>query len=344
MNPFRRLYERLKWALTPPSRKKRLLDGAIQLLEAFPGTRDLLDLAKAQGIGISFSGKLIGSESNGHVRRQTDTGETFIELAPKGTPEQLAATLIHELRHVWQNKTMGTDATTTAREEQSAEMNALITRVREADAFAFTDAMIEQINFVSSVLADAVRIAKNMTDKNDDMALSNKDLAGIGEMLMLSRRAALPDPRRTMTDVFNRMLPVFDGYDRRALRRYHAVYTHPLLDPQAHAPPAEAIDIPKLRGILKTGIAPDATAYMADLDDKAFSDLVLKDIAPKIREAHRLMDAFEAAAAKGALSANDNLRLRRRIADKVREAQDEPPLDSEQIRAKMGKQAGKTLT
>jgi hypothetical protein len=217
-------------------------------------------------------------------------------------------------------------------------MYALVTRVREADAYAFTGAMIAQMNYATAVLNDALRSAKEIMQKTGKKTLSENDMSNVTFMAALNHGDPPPDPRRQMADTFRRFLCTFDDYDRKALSRYHALYTHPDWTPRPHAAAGDALDIPKLRQILKCGVTPDAPVYMDSLDDKAFSDLVLKDIAPKIRDAMRLMDSFESAA-KGSLSANDNLDMRERIHDKVVEAEKEPKPDIEKIRAAIKKAA-----
>lgn len=337
MNFLRRNYERLKWALTPKSRKQALLDDAISVLKIIPQTHDLLDLAKAEGISIGFSAKLIGSGAHGHVLREKNTGETRIELSPRATAEEIAETLIHELRHVWQNNVLGTGATTTGREESSAEMTILMTRVKEADAFAFSLAMVREINYACQLLSNAVDVAKRMMAKNEGMALNEFDIANIGHILMASAaHEPPPDTKKIMAEMFTTILPAMDDYDRLSLDRYRLLYTHAWLDPVPHVPAAEAIDIPKLRKILKAGISPNAPVYLDNLDDVAFSTLVMTGLSPKIRDTISLMDAFESAAAKGTLSANDNKSLLTQIDKNVRDVQAAPPIN---VKSAMKKQA-----
>ena len=143
---FQKLWRKLAWGFTPPSRKKRLLDDALSLLDTFGETHDLLALARAEGVTISISGKMIGDGANGHFGIGLD-GRKFIELAPRRKPEELASTLIHELRHVWQAKVMGMfEANAPSKDDNGAEFMTLATRVREADAFACTAAVIQQMN------------------------------------------------------------------------------------------------------------------------------------------------------------------------------------------------------
>ena len=283
MTALYRATARLKWAFTPPSRKKRLLEDTMAVLNAIPETRALLDLAKAEGVSITLSGKLSGTQTLGHVLRDTRTGKMRIELAPFGAAQDLAETLIHELRHVWQHKTLCTDLGPGTREEPGAAMAALVTRVKEADAFAFSMAMIRSINYANG--ADDER----------------------------------PDTRRIMADMFRFAIPALGEYDRRTVRHYHDRYTHPDFEPDTHLPPGEALDVAQLRKILKSGVTPDAPGYLDDLDDEGFTALAMAGMAPGIRETLSLMGAFERVAAKGGLPANDDRNMREHIDGKLRQ-------------------------
>lgn len=328
MQAIQKIWRKLCWGATPPWCKKRLLNDALQILDQFGETHDLLALARAEGVTISISPAMIGSGTNGHFGIGLD-GRKFIELAPRKKSTELASTLIHELRHVWQSKVMGMlDKNAPSKDDNGAEFMALMTRVREADAFAFTAAMIQQMNYATRVLSEAARAAGDLLKAQGRQALTRQDIEKLQQQF---KTAPVPDPRAEMERVFRHMLPALDEYDRTGLRHYHVLFTHPDFAPQPHRKPDHPLDVAKLRQILKAGIAPDAPAYLADLDDSVFKDTVMNSIAPKIRRALSLMDAFEAAAAKGNLSANDNHALREKIHTAVRAAQAEPKPDLKKL-------------
>jgi hypothetical protein len=334
MNFFAKTWQRLTWALTPASRKQKMLDHTLAFLGAYHETRELLKLAKAEGINIGWAPKLIGSDTLGQVVRNKKTRQAHIEVAPTKNASGLASTLIHELRHVWQDKTMGSFFDTNC-DAGSAERSVLYTRVREADAFAFTNAMVQHINYHGNIILDIQKAAEDFLTKSGKDDITDDELAKISAEVKAKPRPKPPDAKAEMARVFTAMLKGLDDYDDKAMRRYYVLYAHPLLDPQPHTP-GETVDVAKLRTILKTGLKPTAPDYMADLDDAALVDTVMSGVAPKIRESLKLMDAFEAAAAKGGLSANDNLDMREHIRDTVEAAQKETKMKLKMPKAKVG--------
>lgn len=56
------------------------------------------------------------------------------------------------------------------------------------------------------------------------------------------------------------------------------------------------VTLADIRRLCIAGDGPTQISYMDDIDDKAFTDLLLKDVAPALSEVTSLMEAFERAA------------------------------------------------
>ena len=320
MNFFRITYLRLAWALTPPAKKQKRLDDALAILRFWPDTRVLLELAEQEGIGISLKGALIGSGENGRLRHAMKEGKSYIELAPRAV-EDVTKTLIHELRHVWQDKVLGLNAANIRAEENGALLSLLITRVKEADAFAFANLIVHRMNQAGEDLEEAAKMAKEIMARTAAAALDDKGAEEINRHFAGKRKATLDEAKKEISEYFLEAVrgKALEPYDRGQARRYHVLYTHPLLEPSAHAAADRQIDIPALRRVLRVGSGAEAPAYLDTLDDRAFAETVMAGVRPDVREALKLMDAFEAAA-KGGLPANDNQALREDIHKKLKAA------------------------
>src|SRR5687768_4583751 len=122
-------WQRLKWSLQSEKKKQRLLDEACDLLRLWPETSLLLDLAKAEGIAIRFDDSLEFTDTDGILYRNRTTGACHIALKPCLDPHDIAIPLIHELRHLWQEKELGLTPETSGLGEPDARMALIMTRV-----------------------------------------------------------------------------------------------------------------------------------------------------------------------------------------------------------------------
>ena len=306
MNIHRQLHERLKWLFTPSAQKKRLLDDALAIAQLFPDTAVLLDMAAKDGIGIRINGRLAGSRINGQFVRRID-GKSWIDLAPRATSEEVMVTLFHELRHVWQAKVMGVTPSTGRSEEGGAELGIIINRVKEADAFAFAEICLSTIAQACDDWKETMRMKKELSVAGELSPENELKIKQHFQELAQKR----PSAKQELEEYFTKVLRAFSGYDRGKLERYHLLYTHPMGHrPAKHA--NDSVDIARLRRILRVGTSEAAPAYFDNLDDASFAETVMKDVNPRVRQALKLMDNFEAAAKTG-LKGKDNLRKRLEI-------------------------------
>jgi hypothetical protein len=291
---------RLRWSFTSRRKRDKLLKAACDRLRLWPETSALLDLAAEKGVAIAFDDALLGSETEGMVMRNRKTGKCRIALKPSLVPEDIAIPLIHELRHLWQEETLGLKTGEAARAEKDALTALFIMRVKEADAFAFTSLMIARLNHAQE---DFIA-ARGMKDEEADEFLAAR---------ILSR---LPGEREAMARDFEKALSWLDSYDAETLSEYHRRYTAPL-GAARHA--EKPLGTPAVRRLLKTGTFPDMPPYLDALDDAALEKKVMAGVRPELKEAAQLMTAFEKAAARG-LGDGEDRRQRAEIARQLRDA------------------------
>jgi hypothetical protein len=109
----------------------------------------------------------------------------------------------------------------------------------------------------------------------------------------------LPAERVATKVKFIQALTWLDSYDREAVSAYHRRYTHPLEDSTPHMTEKQGhvITLADIRRLCIAGDEPTKISYLDDVDDKAFTAMVMKDVAPALSEVTVLMDSFEKAAA-----------------------------------------------
>ncbi len=318
MNVFRKKLAQLRWALTPASAKQKQLEEIKDYLRQWPETAALLDMATEKRIPIDFDASLIGHTTAGVFVRSTVEGKTRIRLQPLRPPEQVAPTLIHELRHMWQMDVLGIGANDFRGEYSRPQTKLLTTRIKEADAYAFTHMIVTRMNRMAEHLEEAVSMAKNLADLNPTKSLTQKDIEKINAHF---HEKTKDDAQKDLDNIRTRFfaeLEDLDGYDRSGLRKYHALYTTPHLDPKPKtAEDTGKYELRSLRCILRAGVTPDAPDYMAGVSDFELARKILQPIQPDIIKTMRLMRAFEKAAAKEKLPKDTHLQKRRIIAQHV---------------------------
>ena len=292
---------RLKWSLASEKKKQKLLDEACDFLRIWPETNALLEMAKTNGIGIRFDSTLDGTDTDGVFHRNRATGECFIGLRPCLKPDEIAIPLIHELRHFWQEKQLGLTPETGALSETNVQMALVVTRVKEADAFAFTNLMISRINNAMQDFKDAQALERKLLSETNAPQLSPAQQEQVDDFLAARMSARLPAETKKMADDFVRELGDLDSYDRIAIGDYFRRYISPTGPGLKHltAKDGPVVDISGLRRILHAG-SENMPAYMDAQDDKALVETVLSGAKPGIRDVASLIDAFETAARKGA--------------------------------------------
>ena len=335
MSRFQKTIARLRWVMTPAKVKQKQLEDIKDLLRQWPETKALLDMADTKNIPVMFDASLIGARTTGVFVRSTTEGKTRIRLQPLRPPEQVAPTLIHELRHMWQMEVLGIGANDFRGEYSRPQTKLMTTRIKEADAFAFTYMMVTRINRAAAHLEEAARMAQNLADLNPTKSLSAQDIEKINTHF---REKTKEDPQKDLQAIRDRFvaeLQDLDGYDRSGLRKYHALYTTPRFAPKKKpAADTDKYDLQNLRKILRAGIGADAPDYMADVSDFHLARKVMKPIEADVLKTMRLMTAFERAAAKGKLTDDQSRASRETIdahiraimADKQKKKLDKPQL------------------
>lgn len=314
MEKIKTLWQRLTWAVTPPARKAAQLEEALARLRDIPEVSALLDLAAQKGVSISFDGGLIGKNTSGVFTRSSKAGKTRIGLKPGRPAGETAATLVHELRHLWQAEVLGLEGIKDIRGEYvNPATKILVTRIKEADAFAFAHYIAKRVERMNGDLAELGEMLLQIKGDAPKLSLSDDDRARIDAHFRAKHKDMAQQDMEIIRGRFLAELDDLDGYDRRALRKYHALYTHPYFEPKKKPAEDARFDLSNLRRILRAGVGADAPDYMADLDDAALAARVLAPVANDVKSAARLMTAFEAAAADGRLSDAQNKAARQEI-------------------------------
>ena len=305
---------RLRWALTPAKTKQKQLDDIKGFLRQWPETAALLELAEQKNISIQFDGSMIGGKTTGVFVRSTKAGKTRIRLQPLRPAEQVAPTLIHELRHMWQMDVLGIGADDFRGEYGRPQTKLMTTRIKEADAYAFTHMIVTRMNRAADYLAEAAEMAQNLAGLSPTQSLRPQDIEKINAHFHEKTKDDGQKDLQAIRDRFLQELQDLDGYDRSGLRKYHALYTTPRFAPKKKsAADTDKYDLQNLRKILRAGITDDAADYMADVSDFDLARKVMAPIKPDVLKTMRLMTAFEKAAAKGRLTEEQNRRSRETI-------------------------------
>jgi hypothetical protein len=308
-------WQRLKWSLASEKKKQKLLDDACRLLRLWPETSALLDLAKAEGIGIRFDESLgateTGADTDGYLYRNRTTGACHIALKPCLQPRDIAVPLIHELRHLWQEKQLGLTPETAGLGEKDARTALILTRVKEADAFTFTDLMIGRINHVEQDLKDQQAFEKKLLAQSSAGALTPQQQNQVDDFLADRISSRIPEEKRKTEERFLKHLGTLDSYDRIAVGDYYRRYISSSGVAMKHMTEKDGalIGVSDIRHILKTGIMDVMPVYFDQPDDRAFVDAVLSGVKPAVLDAVSAMEAFEKAASR-APAAAETQRLR----------------------------------
>ena len=297
MSDFSIKKAKLKWQLTPAGKRNAKLEEAIVPLRQWPETAALLDHAAANGITISFSKDLIGTHVDGHFQTDPRTGEQKIELNPDSDAAGISYVLIHELRHVWQDAMLGINPMNKAREEGDPETAIYVTRVREADAYAFTNLMITRMQHAERDSAEVRALADRLRKASGATELDTFQAALINEYMLDKFAQRLPKQQMEMAQDFLWAIENMQPYDRDTLEKYHDRYTSP--DYAPHSKGNEpAITTSDMRRVMRMGVHQNVPDYLDNVPDAKFREMVLKGVEPNVVQAVNLMKAFEAAAAK----------------------------------------------
>lgn len=255
----------------------------------------VLAMAQADGVRIYFDPALAGTRMAGVFSFERKSGRQSIRLRPCTVPEKLARTLIHELRHYWQKKQAGITGKNFRGKDASLETRILVTRMMEADAFAFT------------------RVMRRYLDKAKPLPSALLPKNKLAEKL----RAR-----------FARKCGDLGGYDARAVRYYHARYTHPDKKPtRRKITPADAacFGIGRLRGVLRAGFDGAGADYMTGVSDRALRVMLLRPVSPAVRKIIRLSADFESAAAARGRTESSVLALQAQLHDRVQKLSSRKP-------------------
>ncbi|MEZ0223661.1 MAG: DUF6782 family putative metallopeptidase [Alphaproteobacteria bacterium] len=298
-------WQRLTWSLMSEKKKQKLLDDACRLLQLWPETSLLLDLAQAQGVGIRFDDSLESTDTDGFLYRNRTTNECYIALKPCREPRDIAIPLIHELRHLWQEKELGLTPATSGLAEPDARMALIFTRVKEADAFAFTDLMIARINHAQEDLKEQQSLQQKMLAEAPSGTLPPQQQEELDDFIAARISARIADEKTKMTENFLKQLGTLDSYDAIAANDYFRRYVSATGSSLKHltAKDGQIIGLKEIRALLKTGTVDIMPPYFDAPDDKAFSDAVLSGVKPAVLEAVSAMEAFEKAATRAPHSA-----------------------------------------
>lgn len=311
-------FSRLRWAFTSGRKREKLLADTKRILRLLPETAALLDLAAAKGIDIRLDGEMIGTEDSGLTSINRTTGNISISIKPYKTPEDTVIALIHELRHVWQIEKLGITPMQIGLAESDARSALLFTRVREADAYAYTDLVIARLNNARLALGLGADEETRLHDQNRGAPLTEAQQDDVSDIIAAQISKNIPVEKGIAAASFERALATLQFYDHEAMANYRRRYiddTPPLRHLTSRD--GDALTIADLRKLTVAGEGPTFVSYLDHLDDAAFTALVLKDVAPGIKEAADLMSAFEKAVTpekkQAARTRLDNTFPRRRI-------------------------------
>lgn len=318
MHFVQKYWQRLKWAMMPQAEKKQRLDAVLDILQQIPETRSLLELAEKNAVPISFDPSLIGGAVRGVFTRSKEPGKTRIRLRPEGEAGMIAATLTHELRHMWQAEVMDLRASKLRGEFSNPAAKIIVTRVKEADAFAFTHYIVQRVARMHEDLAALPAVIKQINPDADASSLTDDMRAKINAHFHEKQKAAAKEDLALIRTRFMDELKDLGGYDRRTLGKYQGAFLNKHAKPRKPAQLDFSLDMPRLRKILRAGVDENAPDYMAGISDADLTIAVLAPVAPEVRTAAQNMAAFEKAVAKGELNKKQTRKARREIAKEIR--------------------------
>lgn len=321
---LREKFEEAKWAITPKRARRGKLDEAIAMISNYPETKFLLDLMTQEGVGVTFDKNMKNGPAAAQLVTHRETGQQYIALNPYAPATDLALSLIHEMRHVWQDKVLQLTPQTRAIGEPDSETALILARVREADAHAFVNLMVRRIQNAQIDATELKSIATELqqsTGKPPDV-YQTEVLEKYAERKFKDR---LDDDAKQMSADFLWALQNLDPYDRQSMVEYHIRYTSPASEPMPHVAGANKFDINHIRKVLHIGVAHEAPAYLDHLTNAEFKEAVLGDVSPEIISTVSLMNHFEKAAAKGATGPRENFGYRRSIEERLSSAVNQPP-------------------
>lgn len=290
-------FTQLRWSFTTQRKKDKLLQDTIQILRLLPETQALLNLAAAKNIDIRFNENFIGTDDSGVTVIDRNRGNTHIEIKPYRTPEDSVIALIHELRHVWQNDRLGLTPRTMALGEPDAKTALLLNRVKEADAYAYTDLVIMRLNNAQAALAEGFALEKKLLEENAGAKLSPAQEDAVSDLIAAHVASHIEDEKALAARSFAKALSWMDGYDREMMVEYHRRYTSPFMDPLPHLTEKDGhvVTLADIRKLTVAGEGATLISYLDHLDDKAFTELVMKGIDPLLLDTAGVMKAFESA-------------------------------------------------
>lgn len=290
---------RLRWGLMSRKKKDKLLQDTLGILRLLPETAALLDLAAAKNIPISFNPDFIGTDNSGVTVSSRTSGETRIELKPYRDPADILPALLHELRHVWQNDKLGLTPQTMGLGEKNADTALALMRVKEADAYAFTDVAIGRLNNALDAFTRSEPLREKMVKENAGKPLTQEQEDDISDFIAARVTEKMDDDRKQAEEKFLKALTWLDSYDRETLSEYHGRYTFPTLPniPHLTEKDGHVIRLADIRKLTEMGLGPTRFTYLDRLDDVEFENAVLRDVAPALLETSAFMTAFEKSAA-----------------------------------------------
>lgn len=313
---------RLRGKPSPEQMQQEQIKQLVGLVGQYPETNLLLQLANKDNIGIAFDPSLAERRVGGALHT-TEKGQQYIALAPSDDMGFLAYNLIHELRHVWQNKVLGLTPQTMNKTDTDPETALILTRVREADAHAFAKLVFRRMQAAQSDEADVQKLFAKLsesTGKAPDDFQAQMITQFMGERF----RSRLAQDENEMTLDFVWALQNTDSYNRRALLEYHERYTSPRTPSEAR--PESQFGLGDIRRLLVAGIDGNVMPlYLHQLSNDQFKSLVMQDVAPALKETVNLMQSFEKVAKRG-ISKQDDLQGRIQIEQALGQAVSAPPV------------------
>lgn len=276
--------KRQQWKKVPQRKKQRLLNAIIARLEKDPQSLKLLKGAMKDKVRIGFAPELIDSNTAAFYR----ISDNQIGLCPYQlsgeleTPEHIAPSLAHELRHYWQSKKMKLTPENNIHINRNPRLSLIFNRVIEADAYAFQDRCRKRLD------------GKKMSRQEEAKILRRRFLAVLRD-------------NQTSRD-----------YDTEKTRDLHAVHTSPAAGKKYfdEVKDMPALTVAEIKKLLRAGLTDKAPLYFTRVSDRRFENLILRHAHPGAKKAVEQMEAFKIAGA-----GNDNKkaqRLRRAVQKEIR--------------------------
>ncbi|HYD19452.1 MAG TPA: DUF6782 family putative metallopeptidase [Patescibacteria group bacterium] len=317
-------FEQAKWRFAPKRMRRTKLDQAIAMISQYPETKFLLDLAHQEGVGVAFDKAMAQGPAAARLVTNRETGQQYIALNPYAEPTDLALSLIHELRHVWQDKVLHLSPQTRGLSEPDSETALMLTRVREADAHAFVNLMVRRIQHAKEDEAELKTLAGQLQN-GTGAPIDELQAEVLSKYMARKFQERLDGDGKQMQQDFLWALQNLDPYDRQSLVDYHVRYTTPQQDPMQHERGVKPFDVAQMRKILHIGVAEEAPAYLDHLTDPEFKTIVMSDVAPELKSTVSLMNHFENSAKRGAVTPRDSFGFRAAIEERLAKAVNQPP-------------------